>query len=103
MKTFFVAQKKMVVLDDHLLAWRQQVNVVRLNFHFVFRQLNRHLAVPGKQFVHHAAEVWGKVLYDDKSHPRVRRKIGEKVLERFEAAGGGAYSHDAESGRRAFR
>ena len=81
-----VGKDEVPIANDHLLLRRHQIDVVGLDRHAVLGNDHRHLAVPGDQLVHQAAEVRGQMLDDDEGHPGVGRQTAEQLFERLEAA-----------------
>src|ERR1051325_679131 len=95
-RALFVVEQQTPVSDDHFLARRQQINVVRLDFNLVLCKTDGHVGMSGKQLVHHAAEIWREMLNDDKRHSGFRRYVGEKLFERLETAGRSTNADHAE-------
>ena len=85
-----LAEEQAAARDDHLLARRDQVNVVRLDLHPVLDEGHRQLRTSRQELVHQTLEVRRQVLHDHEGHARVRGQVVEEGFERFEAPRRGA-------------
>ena len=83
-----LAQEEAPTGDDHLLARRDEIDVVGLDAHPVLHEPDREVGMPREQLVHHALEVRREVLDDDEGHAQPARQMVEESLEGLESPGG---------------
>ena len=89
-----VRQDQLSALDGHELLWRDQVDGVRLDGHAVFRLVDLHLRVLAQDVGHQALVVGREVLHHHEAQSAVGRHTAEKLLQRLQAARGGADADD---------
>jgi hypothetical protein len=81
-----LAEQQPPARDDHLLLRRDEIDVVGLDDHPVFDEMDRQRGVPREELVHQALEVGGQVLDEHEGHAARAREVVEEALERVEPA-----------------
>ena len=83
------------MIDDGQVTVRgENVDLAGGDGHILVRLLHRQLRRPGKDICQLAVVVGRQVLQDHEAGGRIRRKLGNKTLQRFYAAGRRSDSHD---------
>jgi hypothetical protein len=93
-----VGQQQVAAGQDHVLARRDEVDVVRLDRDAVGHLLDRDAGPPRQQLDHPALEVGGQVLQHDEGHSAGLRHGREQRLERLQAARRRADADDRQRG-----
>ena len=81
-----VDQVQLVVSQCEVAVGRNDVDGVGPDGHAFARFDHQHLGVPLQQFGQGADMVWCQMLDDDQRDACVGRHVGQKALQRFEAA-----------------
>ena len=89
-------QMQHAMQDGHVLVRRDHIDAVRLDQGAILDLDDFHAGGALEQFGHDAFVRRVQMLDDDKRHAAVLRHMSEKMLQRFESAGGGADADDGE-------
>ena len=81
-------------MEHHVVARRDQVDVVGHHLDLVARLDHGHLGLLAQYLGQHAAMVGGQVLHHDERAAADARHRVEELLEDLQAAGAGTHAHD---------
>jgi hypothetical protein len=89
-------QVQHTVQDGHVFVWRYHIDAIRLDLHPVPDLENLHAGDPLEQFGHDPFMGRVEVLDNDKGQTAPFRHPAQKLLQRFQPAGGGADADNRE-------